>query len=150
MNAKTWFVLGACLGAIAVVTGLIHAHGLEKYLVAMNVSGAELHKRMRQWETGARYEMYCALALFAAAWLASRTNTALVHAAGLLLFLGGLIFSVSLYALALSGVKPLGMIVPIGGLLMLLGWLSLAGAGWGLEDAVAPLLGESQPKDGLH
>jgi uncharacterized membrane protein YgdD (TMEM256/DUF423 family) len=83
------------------------------------------------FETGARYHMYHALALFAVAWLATRggaSASALRLAAygGWSFQLGIVLFSGSLYALALSGVRSLGMVTPLGGLAFLAGWILVA------------------------
>src|ERR1700680_1514055 len=75
------------------------------------------------YETGARYQAYHALALFVVAWLASQWPGRCVDAAGWWFVAGIFIFSCSLYALSLSGVRWLGAITPIGGLLFMIGWL---------------------------
>jgi uncharacterized membrane protein YgdD (TMEM256/DUF423 family) len=81
------------------------------------------------FETGARYQMYHALALCAVAWASPRWGGAAV-AAGWLFVAGTVIFSGSLYLLSLSGQRWLGAITPVGGLAFLLGWLALAAAAW--------------------
>lgn len=74
------------------------------------------------FETGVRYQAYHALALFVVAWLASQSTSRAVPAAGWC-FVGGIaLFSGSLYALSLTGVRWLGAITPLGGLLFLVGW----------------------------
>src|SRR5205814_330946 len=78
------------------------------------------------FETGVRYHMYHALALIAIALVAGRTNGWLVVAAGWSITAGIVIFSGSLYLLALTGVTTLGAITPIGGLAFLIGWACLA------------------------
>ena len=80
----------------------------------------------RVFETGARYQMYHALALVAAAWVVSRWPGPLAVWAGWLFLAGTIVFSGSLYALALTGVRWLGAITPLGGLCFLAGWLCLA------------------------
>ena len=77
------------------------------------------------FETGARYQMYHALALLAVAWAATRWPGALVHWAGWLFVAGTVLFSGSLYALALSGARWLGAITPLGGVAFLAGWACL-------------------------
>jgi len=77
------------------------------------------------FETGARYHMFHALAMFGAAWLISR-GVAPARPAAWLLLAGMVIFSGSLYALALSGVRGLGAVTPIGGLCFLAAWALLA------------------------
>ena len=99
-----------------VAIGAFGAHALKNSLSA----------EMRAvYETGARYQAYHALGLFAVAWVCSQWPGRSVDAAGWC-FIGGIVlFSGSLYALSLSGVKALGAITPLGGLLFMLGWLCL-------------------------
>ncbi len=78
------------------------------------------------FETGVRYQMYHALALLGVAWACTRWPGALVSAGGWLFVAGTLLFSGSLYVLALTGVRGLGAITPLGGLAFLAGWLCLA------------------------
>ena len=125
MNAKTWLVLGASLGALAVAAGTFGAHSLPKYLEAAGAS-AMLAERQQWWETGVRYQMYHALALLGVAWVADRQNGLLVNLAGLAMFAGTLVFSFCLYALGLTGIRAIGAVVPIGGVLLIAGWVMLA------------------------
>jgi len=87
------------------------------------------------FETGARYQMYHALALFLVALLISRTELPqpTLVASGWLFIIGIAIFSGSLYALSLTGVKSLGAITPLGGVAFLAGWGTLAFAAWNLK-----------------
>ena len=78
------------------------------------------------FETGARYQMYHALALMAVAWAATRWPGKLTTAAGWCFVAGTLLFSGSLYAMALTGQRALGAITPLGGVAFLSGWLCLA------------------------
>jgi uncharacterized membrane protein YgdD (TMEM256/DUF423 family) len=80
------------------------------------------------FETGVRYQMYHALALLGVAWACTRWPGAWVNASGWLFVAGIAVFSGSLYVLALSGVRWLGAITPLGGLAFLAGWLCLAWA----------------------
>ena len=73
-----------------------------------------------------RYQMFHALALLAVAWACTRWPGALVLASGWLFVAGTVLFSGSLYALALTGVRGLGIVTPFGGLAFLAGWLCLA------------------------
>lgn len=108
--------LGAVNAFLAVLAGAFGAHGLKKRL------DADL---LAVFETGARYHMYHALGLFLVAWLASR-NTPYAHTAGWIMLGGMVLFSGSLYALALTGLRPLGAITPLGGLAFLVAWGLLA------------------------
>jgi uncharacterized membrane protein YgdD (TMEM256/DUF423 family) len=114
---RLFFGLGAASAFIAVALGAFAAHGLKARL------GADL---LAAFETGVRYQMFHALALLAVAWACTRWPGALVAASGWLFVAGTLLFSGSLYALALTGVRGLGIITPFGGLAFLAGWLCLA------------------------
>jgi uncharacterized membrane protein YgdD (TMEM256/DUF423 family) len=118
MSGTTWLRLGAILGGLAVAAGAFAAHGLE---------GRLSERGLALFETAARYQMYHALAMVAVGLLAgsARPGRAL-GVAGWSFSLGILLFSGSLYALALSGVRWLGAITPIGGVLFLVGWAALA------------------------
>lgn len=118
---RTWFGLGAALALIAVATGAFAAHALEDRLSADDLD---------TFQTAARYHMYHALGLLAVAYAAQRFGGGLVTAAGWLFVAGIVFFSGSLYVLALSGVKVLGAVAPIGGACMLAGWACLALAAW--------------------
>jgi uncharacterized membrane protein YgdD (TMEM256/DUF423 family) len=109
--------LGAVSGLISVAAGAFGAHGLRARIPGDSLS---------IFETAARYQMYHALALFAVAWAVTRWPGTLSHLAGWLFVIGTVLFSGSLYALALTGVRWLGVITPVGGAALLGGWLCLA------------------------
>jgi len=113
---KTFAVLGAVNALLAVAAGAFGAHGLKTRLDA---------DALAIYEVGSRYHMYHALGLMVVAWLASREAPA-ATTAGWLMFAGIVIFSGSLYLLAITGHKWLGAITPIGGLAFLLAWGLLA------------------------
>jgi uncharacterized membrane protein YgdD (TMEM256/DUF423 family) len=114
---RTFLLLGALAGFIGVALGAFGAHGLRNRLSA---------DMLAVFETGVRYQMYHALAILIVALAAARLDGWLIRAAGWL-FTGGIVlFSGSLYALALSGVTVLGAVTPIGGLAFLAGWACLA------------------------
>lgn len=118
--AKLAIVAGAILGAVSVAGGAFGAHGLKASLEASGQAA--------NWETAFRYSLVHALALVAVGLLASfrpAVGPALAASAWCFL-LGTLIFSGCLAVLALSGVKILGAIVPVGGVLLIVGWLLLA------------------------
>jgi uncharacterized membrane protein YgdD (TMEM256/DUF423 family) len=131
---KTWLVVGALFGAFAVVCGAFGAHGLRSALERGQVSATSqvanqeqiIERRLENWETAARYQMYHALALLAVGWLASHRCTLAIHLAGTAMTFGTLIFSGCLYVVVLTGETWLGRIVPIGGGLMIVGWICLA------------------------
>lgn len=120
MTWNIWLAIAAINGLISVAAGAFGAHGLRDKLSV---------RHLEVFETAARYQMYHALAIMAVAFLASRGATSMVNASGTCFLVGILIFSGSLYALALSGVDKLGMITPVGGLAMMAGWALLAWAG---------------------
>ena len=109
--------LGALNAAFAVAAGAFAAHGLRDRLDA---------RALEVFETGARYQMYHALAIVLAGVIASRG----AQTAGWIFQAGIVLFSGSLYALALSGTKVLGAVTPLGGLAFLAGWLWLAWTAW--------------------
>lgn len=96
--------------------GAFAAHGLKGRLTP---------ELLAVFETGARYQMYHALALFAAAWGWARWKQHLFGVAGGCFVAGIVLFSGSLYLLALTNVRSLGMITPLGGLAFLAGWTCL-------------------------
>jgi uncharacterized membrane protein YgdD (TMEM256/DUF423 family) len=103
-------------GFAGVVLGAFAAHGLKATLPP---------DMLAVFETGVRYQMYHAFALFAAAWAFAHWQARSIAIGGALFVAGILVFSGSLYLLALTGVRWLGAITPLGGLLFLGGWLCL-------------------------
>lgn len=114
---RLFFALGAASGALSVAAGAFGAHALKARLTP---------DLLAVFETAARYQMFHALALLAAAWAASRWPGWRPRAAGWCFVAGSVVFCGSLYALALSGVRALGAITPAGGVLLIAGWLLLA------------------------
>ncbi len=119
-TARTFGVLGAAFGFLAVALGAFGAHGLR---------GALTPGDLATFETGARYQMYHALALLALTALGPHLSRGVLRLTGWAFTLGILLFSGSLYALVLSGIRGLGAVTPFGGVAFLLGWGFL---GWGL------------------
>lgn len=113
--------LGALNAFLAVAAGAFGAHALKARLTP---------DMLAVFETGARYHMYHALGLLAVGLLAHARPSGLLQGAGVAMLVGIALFSGSLYALALSGVRALGAITPLGGLGFLVGWLLLALAAW--------------------
>ena len=115
---RTFFMLASLLGGLAVALGACGAHALEARI------SVDL---LATYETGVKYHFYHALALFAVAFAISRwpgSNMPVI--AGWLFVAGILIFSGSLYLLALTGTRWLGAITPIGGVAFIAGWILLA------------------------
>ena len=109
--------VGALMGGVGVALGAFGAHGLR---------GRLSPEMLEVFETGVRYHMYHALALMATAVLLPRIDGRAVLIAGWSFTAGIVLFSGSLYALALTGVTVLGAITPLGGVAFLVGWISLA------------------------
>ncbi|HMU60639.1 MAG TPA: DUF423 domain-containing protein [Gemmatimonadales bacterium] len=114
---RQFFRLGALSAFLAVAAGAFGAHALRARL------GPPM---LLVFETGARYQMYHALGLMAVAWAVTRWPGKLTSAAGWCFVAGTILFSGSLYAMALSGQRALGAITPLGGVAFLSGWLCLA------------------------
>jgi uncharacterized membrane protein YgdD (TMEM256/DUF423 family) len=115
-----WIALGAVNAALSVAAGAFAAHGLRDRLDA---------RALEVFETGARYQMFHALAIILAGFLSTgglrgAQTAAWIFQAGIVLFSG------SLYALALTGAKIFGPITPLGGVAFLAGWLWLAWSAW--------------------
>ncbi len=118
---RLFFGLGAVLGAVGVVAGAFGAHALRGRM------GPEM---LAVFETGVRYHLVHALALLGVGWATTRWSSPGVPAAGWLFVAGVLLFSGSLYALALTGIRALGLVTPIGGSAFIAGWIALAWAAW--------------------
>jgi uncharacterized membrane protein YgdD (TMEM256/DUF423 family) len=114
-----WIFLGALGAALAIIAGAFGAHGL-----AARLSPDDL----RIWETGARYLMYGGLALVLVGLGRLHGLRRGIDGAGWALLLGSVLFSGTLFGLALGGPRWLGAVTPIGGLLMIGGFLLFAWA----------------------
>jgi uncharacterized membrane protein YgdD (TMEM256/DUF423 family) len=131
MGPVAWLRIGALMGFLAVGFGAFGAHGLKDRLkpaVSDTTDEAAFKlRRLENFETASRYNMVHALALVAVGLLAlaGRSGLALTIA-GWSFVLGIVLFSGSLYAYGLTGLRWLGAITPFGGLGFLAGWLALA------------------------
>lgn len=108
MTSRTTVVLGSVLAAIGVALGAFGAHGLKAIVTP---------DRLAVFETAVRYQMYAALALIALGAVGGQRRSPW------LILAGAVVFSGSLYALTLSGIGWLGAITPIGGVLMIAGFV---------------------------
>lgn len=118
-----WLALSGVSGFLAVALGAFGAHGLQSKLDAA-VDGA---KRLSWWQTAAHYHLMHALALAVVAVVIARAPQA--RYAGFAFTLGTLLFSGSLYVMALGGPRWLGAVTPLGGLGFLAGWAIVAWCG---------------------
>jgi uncharacterized membrane protein YgdD (TMEM256/DUF423 family) len=117
-------VLGAAAGFSAVAFGAFGGHGLRKKLAAVE-DGA---KRLEWWQTGASYHLAHSVAIGLAALVAERAPSSPASAAAWAFLAGIALFSGSLYAMALTGIRKLGAVTPLGGLALLAGWACLFAA----------------------
>ena len=122
---RRFLLLGALSAFVAVAAGAFGAHALRDQLAP---------ETLAIFETGARYQMYHALALIAVAVVSAHSSTRLIAAAGWLFTWGTVLFSGSLYMLALMGITWMGAITPLGGLCFLAGWGCLAAAALRIKD----------------
>ena len=115
--ARLFLAIGSISGALAVILGAFGAHGLKSRLS---------EKMLANYMTGVEYHFYHTFALLAVGLLAMHLPSRLLSAGGWAFIIGILIFSGSLYVMALTGITKLGAITPIGGLLFIIGWTLLA------------------------
>ena len=114
---RLFFRVGALSALVSVAAGAFGAHALRARLTP---------EYLAVFETAARYQMYHALGLLAVGWAVSRWPGAWPVWAGWLFVAGTVLFSGSLYILALSGIRWWGAVTPLGGVAFLAGWLCLA------------------------
>jgi uncharacterized membrane protein YgdD (TMEM256/DUF423 family) len=114
---RFWLISGSLSALLSVVLGAFAKHGLQGWLSV---------QRMGTFETGVRYQMYHALALVFVGLLATRCPPISIKVAGFGFLVGTILFSGSLYVLALTEIRSFGAITPLGGLGFLIGWTALA------------------------
>ena len=114
---RTFLLLGAVAAFLAVTLGAFGAHGLRGRLTP---------EMLAVFQTGVQYHLYHALALVLVSAIMGRLSGWLIQTAGWCFAAGIVLFSGSLYVLAISGVTIFGAITPIGGLAFLIGWACLA------------------------
>lgn len=113
-NQKLTLIFAALLGLLAVALGAFGAHGLKSMVTT---------ERLATWQTGVEYQFFHALAILVFGLYQDKFNSTWIKWSIRCLILGVLIFSGSLYVLVIADMAWLGMITPIGGVLMILGWL---------------------------
>ncbi|WP_416665721.1 DUF423 domain-containing protein [Egbenema bharatensis] len=123
---KLFLLLGSILGGLSVAGGAFASHALQERLS---------ERSLEIFDLAARYQMYHALALLLVGILLSQSEIAspFFTASGIAFIIGVLLFSGSLYALSLSGIKILGAITPLGGVAFIAGWICLAIGVWGVK-----------------
>jgi uncharacterized membrane protein YgdD (TMEM256/DUF423 family) len=119
---RTWLALAAIFGALGVMAGAFGAHGLQKLTDDPAI--------LNSFDTAARYQLIHAVALLAVAILAAQDNFPAVKWSAIFFIAGIILFSGSLYLISYlkirgAGVGILGPITPLGGLLLILGWIML-------------------------
>lgn len=116
-----WMFVGGLSAFLAVAAGAFGAHVLKESLSP---------EMLAVFEVAVRYQLYHALALLLLDLPRRRRRLPLLGAAGACFLTGTLLFSGSLYLLAITQQRWLGAVAPLGGLALLLGWLFVARAGW--------------------
>jgi uncharacterized membrane protein YgdD (TMEM256/DUF423 family) len=114
-----WIFIGAVCGALSVVAGAFGAHALAARLGP---------RELQLWETAARYLMYGGLAMVLVGLFGAQGSRRGIDAAGWCLLAGSAIFSGTVFGLALGGPRVLGAVTPIGGTLLIVGFLIFAWA----------------------
>jgi uncharacterized membrane protein YgdD (TMEM256/DUF423 family) len=126
MTARILLVAGALLAALGVGLGAFGAHWLEARLEQWYPLPEDSSRMRDVWEVAVRYQMYHAFGILVTGLLALWRSTRGLLTAGGLFVMGTAIFSGCLYALVLTGVRLLGAVVPLGGVLLITGWIVLA------------------------
>ena len=115
-TSRALILAGGIFGLLGVVAGAMGVHALRDTLDA---------RALNTFETGVRFQMYHALALLAVGVLAGQWKTGLVKLSGILFTVGIVLFSGSLYILAITGIGVFGAVAPLGGLSLMAAWTSL-------------------------
>ena len=114
-------IASGVVGFLGVALGAFGAHGLRSMMSGLE----DAEQRLAWWETASRYQLIHALALGLAAWMSTRVQGRGPQVASFAFVVGTLLFSGSLYAMTLSGVRVLGAVTPLGGVAFLVGWAAL-------------------------
>lgn len=114
--SSPWMLIGAIYGLLGVAAGAFGAHALR---------GRLSEEMLAIYRTAVEYQFWHALALLAIGLLARQAAGAWLTASGVAFTLGVLVFSGSLYVLALSGIRVLGAVTPLGGVALIVGWACL-------------------------
>lgn len=119
--SKTILMTGAGLMALAVIIGAFGAHALKSKLTV---------DMLQVYKTGVEYHFYHALGLLLIGIISLQFSSGLINWAAIFITLGIVLFSGSLYVLAITGIKWLGAITPLGGVSFIVGWVLLLIAVW--------------------
>lgn len=119
---KTFLLIATALGALSVITGAFGAHVLKDTLSA---SG-----HIDTFETAVRYQFFHVLALLAVGILIKEYNSTLMVWSGYAFLIGIILFSGSLYVLCFSSLRSFGMVTPLGGLILIVGWILFFAGIW--------------------
>jgi len=114
---KRILIVAALSGALAVMLGAFGAHGLKKVIIP---------DMLEVFKTGVQYQFYHTFALLAVGLFMQTGKSKALKWAGYLFITGIVLFSGSLYVLAISGIKMLGAITPVGGVAFIAGWIAFA------------------------
>ncbi len=127
MTSRGWLRLAGLFGALGVALGAYAAHGLEDRLVSLGFAADEVARRLAIFQTGTRYQLAHAPVLLFGALLVQRHSSRIVQLGLTAIAAGTGIFSGLLYVLTFVGPdwRWLGAIVPVGGVLMIVGWLAM-------------------------
>ncbi len=117
MNHRNILFSGAVFMALGVLFGAFGAHALKSQL------SPDL---LQVYKTGVEYQYYHALGLLLIGLIGFQLKSKWLNRAGLFIFAGIVLFSGSLYMLALTGIKWIGAITPLGGIAFVFGWISVA------------------------
>ncbi|MET0987212.1 MAG: DUF423 domain-containing protein [Steroidobacteraceae bacterium] len=117
MNNRWILPLAGLLVALATILGAFGAHALQSRLAP---------ERLGIYETAVRYQFYHALGLLVIGWIARTTDLPLLRWSALLVVVGIVLFSGSIYALSFGAPRPLGIVTPFGGLALIVGWIMFA------------------------
>ena len=115
--ARTWILIGSIAGGLGVAGGAFGAHALQSRLPT---------DLLAHFETGTRYLLIHAVALLVVGLLTQRSDARSLRLAGGAFSFGILVFTGTLWVLAISGMRWLGAITPIGGTALIVGWVALA------------------------
>lgn len=121
MNSGRTLAIAGLLLALATACGAFGAHALKAHLTP---------ERLQLWETAVRYQFFQALGLLGVGLALRSLDAAVLRHAALLIVVGIVLFSGSLYALSLGGPRALGVLTPVGGVAWIAGWLLFAYALW--------------------